>query len=144
MARYSLAVIVFCLITGGAAGLMLHHARQNAAEVKGVVEATTDAGLESKAEAEAPANPVRTDERAGDAPAAPAEKIKKPSARPRERAQRSGRAANSFRAAHGQARVTRREAAGGPTVAGHVVGGVKKTGAAVGKTFGKIGGIFRD
>ena len=32
----------------------------------------------------------------------------------------------------------------GRGVAGHTVRGVKKTGAAIGKTFGKIGGVFHD
>ena len=32
----------------------------------------------------------------------------------------------------------------GRGVAGHTVRGVKKTGAANGKTFGKIGGVFHD
>jgi len=36
------------------------------------------------------------------------------------------------------------DSSGGGGIAGHTVGGVKKTGRVLGKTLGKIGGVFHD
>ena len=75
-----------------------------------------------------------------------------PLAGDRGRAGAGGRPGNSRSAARGYARVSGGGgAAGGRGLAGHTVGGVKKTGEGVkktgvviGKTFGKLGGVFHD
>jgi hypothetical protein len=156
--RYALAVVVFCLSVGGAAGLMLHQARRDATAVPGVAESSTvarfvdestDAAREAQTGAGASAERAEVGGaeaggEAEDGAAAPTERARRRASGGRGPTERGGRGGGP-RAARVYLRVSRRQAAaGGRGVAGQTVRGVKKTGAAIGKTFGKIGGVFND
>lgn len=61
------------------------------------------------------------------------------------RADAPARAGSRPAAVRGYASVPRLESGdGGRSVAGHMAGGVKKTGAVVSKPFVKVGGLFHD
>ena len=78
--------------------------------------------------------------------------VEKPSGAAKARAATNAPAAQNSQAPRPSLRVSRRETApGGGGVAAYTVGGVKKTGqgvkkagATIGRTFGKIGGVFND
>ena len=149
MPRYSLAVVVFCLMVSGAAGVALHYARQDAAVVRGVEESAA-AGSEAVMEAGAPASragilSAEAGEGAGAGTGVSAQRAGRRASGVSGWAERRGRIGQGSMAGRGYVRVSRREVAGGgPGVMGHTVRGVKKTGVVIGKTFGKIGGVFHD
>lgn len=164
---YSLAfVCALGLIAGAAGALALHYARQGPAEVQGVSDKSEDVGRESGAEAGAvesrAAEGARTEDgetwgtggEAGDEAeeriAASAGKARRPVTGVRFRAEAGGPAGDGSRAARRHAGASG-GGGGGRTVAGHALGGVKKTGegvkktgAVIGKTFGRIGGVFHE
>jgi hypothetical protein len=164
---YSLVfVCVLGLIAGGAVALALHHARQGAAEVRGVAGKSPEVGREAGAvAAESPADDGAraedTETRAAggeaadefaDGTGASAGKVVRSRSVARLRAGARESGGEESRAARRYAGATGRQvAAGGRGVGGHALGGVKKTGegvkktgAAIGKTFGKIGGVFHE
>lgn len=76
---------------------------------------------------------------------ATAEKGKMAAGYVKGRAKVDGRAGARPRASRVYMRASRSESSSGDRgVAGHTVRGVKKTGRAIGKTFGKIGEVFHD
>lgn len=164
MSKQPLAVICALAFTvGGAAALVSHYTPRDAAGVRGVAEESADAARREAAETNpltghaaeaAPAD--ETAEGGDDAPAAADEGgavVDEAEGREVEPAVKSdvraggvrGRADRRPKAARAHTVVSRREAAGGGRgVAGRTVRGVKRAGAAVGKTLGKIGGVFHD
>lgn len=162
MPGYSLAfVCVLGLLAGGGAALALHYAGQGAPEVHDAGRKSTDAGREGDTRAETVADgrvpavtPAQDAETSGaggevedmsrDEVAASPLRVRKP----REGsggAEENGRGDRRPRAVRSYVRASRGgTASGGRGVAGHTVRGVKKTGEVIGKTFGKIGGVFHD
>lgn len=165
MSKYSLAVVcVLGLIAGGTAALALHYARQGTAEVRGVAVKSADFAPEAGTEAGGAGSQIGEGGRAEDGEAwvaggeaedgitTSAGKARRSGTGARVRADAVGRAGDGPRAARRYAGGSGVQvASGGRGVAGHALGGVKKTGegvkktgAVIGKTFGKIGGVFHD
>ena len=150
MSRYSVVIVLLSLIAGGAVGVVFENARYEGDSVQGVAEAREGAGPEADAAAVAVTN------RAGDvrpevgdenevAAGAPAARAGRRAGVAKGRAERRVRANSRPVAARGYVMVSRRESAGGGRgVAGHIAGGVKKTGAVIAKPFVKIGGVFHE
>lgn len=168
MSKYSLVIVcVLGLLAGGGAALALHHARQSTAEVQGTAGKSVDvrggAGAEAQAVEGRDFEDARAEEgemMAGGGVAGEARGrvgVHAVKAGPRRTGMKAG-AAEGGRADHGSwaghrhARASGGQVASGRRgVAGHALGGVKKTGEGVkktgvviGKTFGKIGGVFHD
>jgi hypothetical protein len=175
MAKHPLAIVcALAFMAGGAAALVLEYPPRGAAGVQGFAEPGADAGrgaaVESAAAEVRAVEPVRPAETAasGDGhdfaprpddagtesprPGGAAGRAGKPSAGVKGRGSADARPGEGRRAARSYATVSGGGAAsGGRSIAGHTVGGLKKTGggvkkagAAIGKTFGKIGGVFHD
>lgn len=161
MSKHPLAIVCALAFTvGAAAAVVLHYSTPGGAVVQGVTAERPDsvgAGGAADAEAVRPAEGAlaeggaTTSEKEGGTGVDDGEGLNT-AARVRRRATAGGRAGKGPRAAPVYVGVSAGRAdAGGRGVAGHAVGGVKKTGAgvkkagaAIGKTFGKIGGVFHD
>lgn len=168
LSKYSLAAVcTLSLMAGGAAALAMHYAGQSAAEVQGVAVKSVEVGRSTGSEARAVKGQVAEGARpeggrARVAGAAEGDEAEGASGSPEIKARRQRTAARARAEAAGwdgggsstDRRYTKgsgSKAAGGRGVAGHALGGVKKTGegvkktgAAIGKTFGKIGGVFNE
>lgn len=150
MSKYSVAIVLLGLMAGAAVGIVYENARQGGAVVQGVAEATADAAheatdgevaLSSRAEELRPEGGGENEVIAG----APAASGVRRASRAKNRADTPARAnSRPVVAARSHVRVQRREAGGGRGVAGHMVGGFKKTGAVVSKPFVKVGSLFHD
>lgn len=160
--RYSLTfVCALSLLAGCIAALALHHATQGTPEVlQDVARRGNDAGrgAETRAEtvergvsavaiaedAETSAAGVGPGDSTRDGAGASPVRVRKAQAGSGG-AEEKGRADRRPRVARSYVRASREgTASGGRGVAGHTVRGVKKTGEVIGKTFGKIGGVFHD
>jgi hypothetical protein len=165
--KHPLAIVcALAFVVGGAAAFVLEYQPRRAAGVQGVAE--TGAGVSPGAAAEpeaaggrpaggAPPEVMTAPEGRGDSAAVTDAGTDDTSGgqlsvvmKGRESAGRQ--AGEGRRTARGHTRVSSGGAApAGRGIAGYAAGGVKKTGvgvkragAAVGKTFGKIGGVFHD
>lgn len=152
MSRYSVAIVLLSLMAGGIVGIVYENARQGAAMVEGVTGTEVNAGAEAGT-----GDVALTTGRAGDA-IIPARREEEevaagpPAARAvrrahvaKVRADAPVRVSSRPAAVRSYVSVPRRESGGGGrNVAGHMAGGVKKTGAVVSKPFVKVGGLFHD
>ncbi|HWS87584.1 MAG TPA: hypothetical protein VN282_11510 [Pyrinomonadaceae bacterium] len=166
MSKYPLAaVVVLALLAGGFAGFVFHYPPEDAADAR--------AGAPQAAEAATPVvhdaanvpegagadsallagdGSVEAGEAGGDFAGASDERAVRRPGGVRGRAEAAGRAGGRPAAARGYVRVSRAEgSSGGRGIAGHTLGGVKKTGEGVkktgvviGRTFGKLGGVFHE
>lgn len=159
--RYSLTVVcALSLLAGCIAALALHHATQGTPEVQDVARTSTEAGREAETraetvergmsaviladDAETSAAGVRPGDSTKNGAGASPVRVRKAQAGSGG-AEEKGRADRRPRVARSYVRASREgTASGGRGVAGHTVRGVKKTGEVIGKTFGKIGGVFHD
>lgn len=174
MSKHPLAIVcALAFLVGGASAFVLEYAPRAAEGGRDITETGADVGHApaDSEEAEArPDEPVRAEgiessevghafpPRPYDASVEPTRtggefaRAVKPSGRVRGQGSADGRAGEGRGAARGYAKGSSGAvASGGQGIAGHAVGGIKKTGggvkkagAAIGKTFGKIGGVFHD
>ena len=150
MSRNSVAIVLFSLLAGGAVGIVYEDARQQGAVIDGVartgVDVSPEAGtgevaLTSRADVMRPG----AGDEADIAVSASAARAVRRARVARRQDDRPARVNFPPAAARGYMRVSRREAGdGGRGVAGHMAGGVKKTGAVISKPFVKVGGLFHD
>lgn len=163
MMKYPMVVIcLLAFIVGAAAAGVVYHRQPRVSDgVRGPVESSADAGSTHGGETAASAGRVAADAAveqnasAGEAVEGEVEsarEVARPVAVPRARAALNAGVGVAERTGRRYAGASsRRPAGGGRGVAGHLVGGVKrsgegvkKAGSAIGKTFGKIGGVFHD
>ena len=147
--RLLVAVSVLAFAVGAAAALVLYSQRPGEVGVQGVAEKSSDEGREATTEAvanraEAGAG-VEGGEDAGDEVSADSGNVGRRGSIVRRRAAANGRDVRVSRPARVYVRVSSREGNdGGRGVAGHALGGVKKTGQVISKPFKKLGGVFHD
>ena len=160
LSKYSLAVVCLLgLAAGGAAALALHYDGRGDVEAPSVVTESAGVEREAGAEGQSAAGLADAPGQAGDGETQGGgreylDDIVGVTAVPDWKARGAGeRAGANARVPSGRyAKASDgRGAPGGRGVAGHMVGGVKKTGrgvkktgAVIGKTFGKVGGLFND
>lgn len=161
MSKNPLAVVcALAFAVGAVAAVALHYPPRDGAVVRGVAENSADGGGPNGAASAETGSPdkgahaedVATATETAGAAGVGGGEGSKTAAAVRRRATAGARDGKGPRAAPGYVRVSGGRAdTGGRGVAGHAVGGVKKTGqgvkkagTAIGKTFGKIGGVFHD
>ena len=161
--KYPMAVIcVLAFIVGAAAAGVVYHRQPRGADgVQGTLGRGIDGGRAEDRENAASASQVATDKgvklsasagESEDGEVEAAGDVVRPAAVPRARTATNAGTSVAERTGRRYAGASsRRSTGGGRSVAGHMVGGVKKSGegvkkagAAIGKTFGKIGGVFHD
>jgi hypothetical protein len=150
--RLLVVVSVLAFTVGAAAALVLYGQRPGEVGVQGVAEKSPGEGREATNGTEAVANraeagaAVEDGEDAGDEVSADSGNVGRKGSVVRRRAAANGRDVRVSRpASSSYVRVSSREGKnGGRGVAGHALGGVKKTGQVISKPFKKLGGVFHD
>ena len=151
MSKHPLAIVcALAFAVGAAAAGVLYYSPREGSAVRGVAENIPDFSGAVAAVAGRPDEEARAEQRETASEAEVKAEVdggegRKTAAGVRGRATTGGPGGKRQRAATGYVRVSAgRAETGGRGVAGHAVGGMRKTGSLLGRGLKKVGGVFHD